>query len=58
MLVGSRQDATDCFRERFLSLSVTDEAGRESNASTLRLDDRGGAIEPPRRGTEFKVSLG
>lgn len=58
MVVDSRQDANASSRERVLALSVTDEADREADACTLRLDNRGGAIEPPPRGTELEVSLG
>lgn len=58
VVVDGRQDATAAIRDRFLSLRVTDEAGRESDAFELRLDDRGSAIELPRRGARLEVSLG
>ncbi len=58
VVVDGRQNATAAIRDRFLSLRVTDEAGRESDSCELRLDDRGGAIEQPRRGATLEVSLG
>ena len=58
VVVDGRQDATAAIRDRFLSLRVADEAVRQSDAFELRLDDRGGAIERPRRGAKLEVSLG
>ena len=58
IVIDGRQDITDRVRDRLLSLSVTDEAGRESDSAEVRIDDRGGAIELPRRGAKMEVSLG
>ena len=55
VVVDGRQDATAAIRDRFLSLRVADEAVRQSDAFELRLDDRGGAIERPRRGAKLEV---
>ena len=56
--VDGGQDATESIRDRLLSLSVTDQAGQQSDSAEIRLDDRGGAIELPRKGSELGISLG
>lgn len=58
IVVDGRQDVTDRFRDRLLSLRVTDEAGVRSDAVELRLDDRDSAIGLPPTGREMKISLG
>lgn len=58
IVIDNRRDITELVRDRFLSLSVTDEAGRQSDSAELRLDDRGGAIELPPKGAKMTVSLG
>lgn len=58
IVIDGRNDITELVRDRFLSLSVTDEAGRQSDSAELRLDDRGGAIELPPKGAKMTVSLG
>lgn len=56
-IVG-RGDITDLVRDRLLSLSLTDEAGRQSDSAELRLDNRDGAIRLPPRGAKMTVTLG
>ena len=58
IVIGGRQDITDLVRDRLLSLSVTDEAGQQSDLVELRLDDRESAIALPHKGVKMKVSLG
>ena len=51
-------EITDTVRERLVSLSVTDEAGRRSDTLEIRIDDRDGVVELPRKGAKLEVSLG
>ena len=44
IVIDGRQDTTEAVRDRLLSLSVTDEAGRQSDSAEVRLDNRDGAI--------------
>ena len=55
--IDGSQDVTDRIGDRLLSLRVTDEAGRQSDAVELRIDNRGGVVPPPRRGVEMEVWL-
>ncbi len=57
-VLADGKDFTAQVRDRSLSLTITDEAGYRSDSLELRLDDRGGAIELPRKGAEIEVSLG
>ena len=58
IVVDGSQDVTAAVRERLLSLRVSDEEGYRSDAVEIRLDDRGGTVELPRRGAEMQVELG
>ena len=58
IVIDGRQDTTEAVRDRLLSLSVTDEAGRQSDSAEAVLDNRDGAIAVPRRGAKMTVSLG
>jgi len=49
---------TDLIRDRFISLTLTDEAGFTSDTLELALDNRDLKIEPPATGAELKLSLG
>lgn len=51
-------DITAAIRERFLSLTITDEAGLASDCLTLELDDSGTGINLPATGAELRVWLG
>ena len=52
------QDLTARVRDRMSSLAVTDNSGEESDQLEIVLDDRGNAIESPRRGAVLSVSIG
>ena len=58
IVVDGRRDITKAIRERLLSLRVSDEEGYKSDTVEIRLDDRGGTVELPRRGAELTVELG
>ena len=58
VMIDRQQDVTAALRERLLSLRVRDEEGFRSDAAEIRLDDRGGTIELPRRGAELQIELG
>ncbi|MDE0109890.1 MAG: contractile injection system protein, VgrG/Pvc8 family [Bryobacterales bacterium] len=58
IVIDGRQDITDLARDRWLALTVTDQAGRLSDSAELRLDNRDGAIRLPPRGAKMTVSLG
>ena len=58
IVVDGSQDVTAAVRERLLSLRVSDEEGYKSDAIEIRLDDRGGTVELPRRGASMTVDLG
>ncbi len=58
IVVDGSQDVSPAIRERLLSLLVSDEEGYNSDAVEIRLDDRGGTVELPRRGAELTVELG
>ena len=58
IVIDGRQDATDAMRDRLVDLTITDEAGEQSDTAEIRLDDRDGKIELPRKGAEIEISLG
>ena len=58
IVVDKHQDVTAAIRNRLLFLRVTDEASYTSDALEIGLDDRGGAVQMPRRGVELQVELG
>ena len=58
IVIDDQGDITDLVRDRLLSLSVSDEAGRQSDSAELRLDDRDSAITLPLKGAQMTVSLG
>ena len=45
-------------RDRLVDLTITDEAGEQSDTAEIRLDDRDGKIELSRKGAEMEISLG
>ena len=57
-VLADQRDITDAIRDRLLSLALTDEAGYQSDAVSLRLDDREGKIELPRKGAQLEIALG
>lgn len=56
--VDGSKDATQAIQDRLLQLSVTDEAGVQSDSAEIRVDDRGGVVELPRKGSQLSISLG
>lgn len=57
-ILANRQDVTERFRPRLLSLRIIDEAGLQSDTVEIQLDDRDNGIEWPSLGAELEVSLG
>ena len=57
-ILAGQTDVTSAIRDRLLSLTLTDEAGYQSDSLEIRLDDRDGNISLPRRGVTLEVSLG
>lgn len=51
-------EITQLIRDRLLSLTITDDAGEDSDTLDIVLDDRDGVIELPRKGVELDVWLG
>ena len=52
------QDRSEAFRDRLLSLSITDESEYHSDTVSVHLDDRDGRIVLPRPGVEMVVQRG
>lgn len=57
ILAGS-VDITNKIADRLLSLSITDEAGLDSDTLTIVLDDRDNQFALPEQGAELSVSIG
>lgn len=57
-ILAEGTDITDKIADRLIRLSVTDEAGRRSDAARIELDDRDAAIRLPRTGAELEIWLG
>jgi len=57
-IVANGDDITAAIRERFVSLTITDEAGMQSDALTLTLADTPPHIKLPPTGAELRVWLG
>lgn len=51
-------DVTAAIADRLVSLTVTDQAGRNADELTLRVDDRAPAIETPRKGAVLRCAMG
>ena len=58
IVVDGRQYVTAATRDRLIDLTVTDEAGEQSDTAELRLDDRDGKIELRGKCVELEISLG
>ena len=56
--VEGQGDVTAQIRERLMNLRVRDEEGYGSDVVEIRLDDRSGEMEVPRRGVALEVELG
>ena len=57
-ITANGANITNLIRDRLLSLSITDEAGIESDKIELRLDDRDQKFELPPTGAELEVAIG
>jgi hypothetical protein len=61
-ILAAGQDITAAIRDRLIEITITDEAGIQSDALSLTLDDRrresGALAELPRVGTVLTVSIG
>ncbi|PIR37720.1 MAG: phage tail protein [Alphaproteobacteria bacterium CG11_big_fil_rev_8_21_14_0_20_39_49] len=57
-VIADSNDITAAIRRGLLSLSITDEAGFQSDKVTIKLDDRDGKIALPRTGATLDISLG
>lgn len=51
-------DITGAVKDRLMELRVNDEAGNQSDTVEIRLDDRGGTLALPRKGTQLSVAIG
>ena len=57
-ILADNQNITARLSDRLLSLTVSDQKGYRSDTVEVRLDDRDGRIELPRKGAELDVALG
>ena len=57
-ILAGQADVTAVIRDRLISLTLTDEAGYQSDSLEIRLDDRDGKIKLPRHGVTLDVRLG
>ena len=57
-VLADDNDITTAIRHRLLSLRVTDEAGYQSDAVEIQLDDRGNKIALLRKGVKLDIALG
>jgi phage protein D len=57
-ILADNNDITAAIRDRLISLTLTDEAGIQSDSISLVLDDRDNAIQLPRKGAQLDVFMG
>lgn len=57
-ITADASDITNAIRQRLLSLTISDEAGFQSDTLEITLDDRDSQIAMPSTGTTLAVSLG
>jgi len=55
---ANQRDITDKIADRLIAMTVTDEAGIQSDSLTIRLDDRDTALSLPQTGATLTVKLG
>lgn len=58
MVLAEGVDITATIVARLISLTVTDQAGVESDSFDLLLDDSDDLIEPPRKGAKIRIFMG
>ncbi|MFM9587188.1 hypothetical protein, partial [Streptomyces caniscabiei] len=52
------RDITSRIAERLIEMTITDEAGFQSDALTISVDDADGVLAVPRKGARLAVHLG
>ncbi|HAS87999.1 MAG TPA: hypothetical protein DCS48_01635 [Desulfovibrio sp.] len=57
-IIADSKDVTAKIADRLIRLSVTDEAGQESDAVEIELDDRDELLEIPPEGAELEIYMG
>jgi phage protein D len=57
-IIANNNDITTLIKDRVLEISTVDRTGMESDACTIRLDDRDGKVAFPPKGSTLQVSLG
>ncbi len=57
-LIANSQDVTETFRDRLISLRVTDESGITSDTIEVQLDDRDHQLQWPEHGATLECFLG
>lgn len=57
-ITADDQDVTAAIKARFVSLSITDKPGVDSDEIELTVHDRDGAVALPRRGVILRVAIG
>lgn len=57
-ILADNNDITSAIKDRLISLTITDEAGMQSDSLTLVIDDRDNSIELPRKGVQLDVYIG
>jgi len=55
---ADNEDVTNMIKEHFISASIVDSVGFESDTLTIELDDSDLDLAPPRKGVELAVELG
>ncbi len=57
-IIADGADVTEAVRDRLVSLTVTDEAGTQSDQVEIIIGDPKGLLAAPRKGAELRVSMG
>lgn len=57
-IIANRRDITAQIADRLLGLTVTDEAGMQSDKVSIRIDNRDGAVALPAQGAQLDVYVG
>lgn len=57
-IIADGEDVTALIRDRLLSLTVTDEAGENSDTAQIVIDDRDYRVELPETGATLEIAMG
>lgn len=57
-IIADSKDITALIADRLLGLTVTDEAGMQSDSVSIRIDNRDGRVAMPSQGAQLEVYLG